>query len=85
MYSQELKERISKSAGKPINVTAWSRNFSFDVMGDLAFGQSFDMMRTGKNHFIVDIIGQGMAVIGPFTPVPWLFIIGKSVPALASR
>ena len=85
MYSQELKERISKSAGKPINVTAWSGNFSFDVMGDLAFGQSFDMMRNGKNHFIVDIIRQGMAVIGPFTPVPWLFIIGESVPGLANR
>ncbi|CAF9905510.1 MAG: hypothetical protein ALECFALPRED_001001 [Alectoria fallacina] len=85
MYSQELKERISKSAGKPINMTAWSRYFSFDVMGDFAFGRSFDMMRNGKNHFIVDIIRQGMAVIGPFTPVPWLFIIGKSVPGLANR
>ena len=85
MYSQELKERISRSAGRPINVTAWSRYFSFDVMGDFAFGRSFEMMRNGKNHFTVDILHQGMAVIGPFTPVPWLFIMGKSVPGLANK
>ncbi|KAL2043852.1 hypothetical protein N7G274_003372 [Stereocaulon virgatum] len=85
IYTQEFYERISQSAGRSINVTSWTRYFSFDVMGDFAFGHSFDMMRNEQNHFAVDILRQGMAVIGPFTPVPWLFIIGKSVPGLASR
>ena len=66
-----------------MNVTAWSSYFSFDVMGDFAFGRSFQMMDSGKNHFAVGIIRQGMAVIGTFTPVPWLFILGKSIPGLA--
>ena len=85
MYTLDFCERLSESAEKPVNVTGLSRYFSFDVMGDFAFGNSFDMMRNGKNHFAVDLLRQGMAVIGPFTPVPWLFIIGKSLPGLASR
>ena len=85
MYTLEFCERLSEPSEKSVNITALSRYFSFDVMGDFAFGHSFDMMRNGKNHFAVDLLRQGMAVIGPLTPVPWLFIIGKSLPGLASK
>ena len=84
-YTQELYEKVSFSAGRPINVTQWTRYFSFDVMGDLAFGRSFDMMKNERNHFAVAMLRQGMAVIGPFTPVPWLFIIGKGIPGIARK
>lgn len=81
-YAFELEKRISEFAGTAINVTTWFRYYSFDVMGDFTFGHSFDMLKDGESHFAVDMLREGMAPIGPFTPVPWLFVIMKSIPGL---
>lgn len=40
--------QINFSVGQDVDVTKWFRYFTFDVMGDLAFGSSFDMLRTGE-------------------------------------
>jgi len=84
-YAQELYLDISECTGVSMNMTSWARYFSFDVMGDLAFGRPFNMMRNEKNHFAVNTLRQGMALVGPLTPVPWLFVIGKDIPGIAKR
>ena len=52
-------------------------------MGNLAFRESFDMMKEGKSHFAVDLIRGGMALLGPFSSVPWLVKIGLNLPGIA--
>lgn len=46
-YASQLEERIAKlsSAGRDLNVSQWFYLFSFDVMGEFAFGKSFNMLR----------------------------------------
>jgi tryprostatin B 6-hydroxylase len=41
-------DQINAFSGKPLNASLWLNFYSFDVMGDLAFGQSFDMLRSGE-------------------------------------
>lgn len=52
-------------------------------MGDLAFGNPFGMLTHGKSHFAVDLLREGMAFLGPFSPVPWLVRIGYTIPGVA--
>ncbi|KAL8737125.1 MAG: hypothetical protein Q9181_001996 [Wetmoreana brouardii] len=39
-----------------INVTEWYEMVSFDVLGEMAFGQSFGCVRNGKPHFWAELI-----------------------------
>jgi hypothetical protein len=78
-----LERRIEESAGKPINVTRWFNYYTIDIMSDMAFGNSLNMLRSGESHFAIEILRQGMAMLGPLSPVPWLFIIFSKVPGLS--
>ena len=53
-------------------------------MGELAFGKSFDILRTGRNHHAIDMLKNGMKLLGLVTPAPWLARLGFSIPGLAS-
>jgi hypothetical protein len=41
-------DQLQAFTGKPLNASIWLNYYSFDVMGDLAFGKSFDMLRSGE-------------------------------------
>lgn len=45
--------------GPPLNFADWSNYFSFDVMGTLCFGESFDMLERGDNRYILQVIMDG--------------------------
>lgn len=47
-HADDLVTRISTFGGKAINATHWFNAYAFDVIGDLAFGKSFDMLKTGE-------------------------------------
>lgn len=47
-YADELVSQIDSFGGKAINATHWFKAYAFDVIGDLAFGKSFDMLQTGE-------------------------------------
>ena len=79
-YIQQLDSAIARSDRKLINVTYWFNLYTFDTMGDLAFGKSFDQLRDGKSHFPIDLLRNGMAIIGPATPLSWLFHVAASIP-----
>lgn len=52
-------------------------------MSDLAFGEPLNMLVSDANHFAVDFLQDGMDLLGPLSPVPWLVRIGLSVPGVA--
>jgi cytochrome P450 len=52
-YTDQLLAQIQATSGRPINVTDWFNFYSFDVMGDLAFGKSFNMLKDGVKHYFV--------------------------------
>jgi tryprostatin B 6-hydroxylase len=78
-YRDELIAAFAETKGNPINVTQWFNNYSFDVVGDLAFGQSFDMLENNSNHWAVQLLAEGFAPLAYSLPT-WLFRLAQCVP-----
>ncbi|KAJ4321021.1 hypothetical protein N0V94_003079 [Neodidymelliopsis sp. IMI 364377] len=78
-----LIERLKAQAGRPIDATAWSMFFSFDVMGDLSFGQDFGNLATGKEHPGIRSMHSYLWLFGVLSPVPWLMNLLMALPGAA--
>ncbi|KAL8952391.1 MAG: hypothetical protein Q9222_001700 [Ikaeria aurantiellina] len=84
-FATQLQERIRQTNAQPVNVSRLFYLYSFDVMSDLAFGEPLDMLINDKNHFAVGFLQDGMDLLGPLSPVPWLVRIGLSIPGVAQN
>lgn len=47
-FTDQLISLLDSNTGKAVNAARWFNFYSFDIMGDMAFGQSFDMMKTDR-------------------------------------
>ncbi|ETS81741.1 hypothetical protein PFICI_06743 [Pestalotiopsis fici W106-1] len=81
-YTNQLMEQLSKRENTPVNVTDWFNFYSFDVMGDLAWGKSFNMLRDGIKHYFMKSLHADMTNVGLFSHLIWLFPIFKATPIL---
>ncbi|KAJ3522636.1 hypothetical protein NM208_g12776 [Fusarium decemcellulare] len=81
-YTDQLLDRIAKTLGKPLNITEWFHFYTLDILGDLAFGQSFGMLKDGVKHYYMELCEQNMVLIGAFSHLVWLFPIFKSAPGI---
>lgn len=45
-YSDDFMDQIKAFSGEPFDASRWFKFYSSDIMGDLAFGKSFDMLRS---------------------------------------
>ena len=72
---------ISGLDGQAINVTKWFNLYSFDVMGDLAFGKPFDMLEAGGEHWAIKLLNAGLEPLAFAFPV-WFFRVLTAVPGL---
>lgn len=83
-YALEAESQVRQAAASKQVVDAWKLlyEFSFDIMGDFAFGRTPEMARTEEWKTAVRNLKRGMALLGPFSPVPWLLKIGFSIPRL---
>lgn len=79
-YTYKLLEQLSNMSGKPMNASSWFNYYSFDVMGDLAFGKSFDMLTSGKAHHIFTLFEKGMLPVGFLSPLPWIIPVISAAP-----
>lgn len=75
--------QLSQRADKPVNITQWINYFAADVMGDLAFGKSFNMIGTAGDHFI--LFDQLKPIIGFTQCVPWLFVLFQNLPIISGK
>ncbi|KAL3478339.1 cytochrome P450 monooxygenase [Aspergillus californicus] len=81
-YAGQLLDAIGKTKGNPINMGQWFNYYSFDVMGDLAFGKSFNMLVDGKDAYILKQLHSDMMSIGLFSHLTWLFPFFKRIPLI---
>jgi hypothetical protein len=65
-----------------MEISRWFNYYSFDVMGDLAFGESFNMLVDGKDAYILKQLHADMKSIGLFSHATWLFPFVKRIPGL---
>ena len=54
-------------------------------MTDLAFGKSLNMLQGDDYHFALNLLQDGMDILGPLSPVEWLVRIGYSIPGIAQN
>ncbi|KAK0672541.1 putative cytochrome P450 E-class, group I [Cercophora samala] len=73
-HAEILADRIESLSrqGKAVDVSDWFYFFTFDVMGEFAFGQGFEMLQSQKWHWAVRLLRRAMGLLGPFSAVPWL-------------
>ncbi len=80
-YRNKLLTQIEAFDGQPVNVSKWFNLYSFDVMGDLAFGTSFKMLEASEEHWAIKLLNEGLAPLAWLFPV-WFFRVMTSIPGL---
>jgi cytochrome P450 len=60
-------------------MATWFNLYSFDVMGDLAFGKSYNMLESGEKHWSLKLLGEGMDPLGFNFPI-WFFRLLTAIP-----
>lgn len=78
-YQDQLIAHISDLNGQPVNVSEMFSLYSFDVMGDLAFGTSFNMLRNNEQHWAVQLLHKGMEPLRLMLPT-WCFRLLLAIP-----
>ncbi|PYH73327.1 cytochrome P450 [Aspergillus vadensis CBS 113365] len=80
-YREQLVDQLMKREGQPVNVTKWFDLYTYDVMGDLAFGEGFGCLEQGEYHWATQIMMETMDFVGSSLPM-WLFRMVLEVPGL---
>ena len=84
-YTEQLMDQIKTNVGSPMNVAKWLQFFAFDIMTDLAFGRSFDSVKTGKASRMMEEVEAPVMVFGLFHYVPWVAHFFKLVPFMVAH
>ncbi|KAF5024608.1 hypothetical protein F66182_3371 [Fusarium sp. NRRL 66182] len=79
-YTSQLLDRLSELQGRAVNASDWFNFYSFDVMGDLAFGKSFNMLRGGVKHYFMNALHESMTLNGYLSHIPWIYPLVKMIP-----
>lgn len=81
-FNDKLVERVREQQNCVVNVSTWFNLYSFDVMGQLAFGKEYNMLDSGKRHWALDLLVEGMEAVPQRIP-SWLFRILINIPFAA--
>ncbi|KAJ5110026.1 cytochrome P450 monooxygenase [Penicillium argentinense] len=81
-YSHQLIYVIQQNLDRPIDMAKWFNYFAFDVMGDLAFGKSFNMLIDDKDSYFESQLHGDMKMVDLFSHLTWLFPFVKRTPFL---
>jgi tryprostatin B 6-hydroxylase len=80
-YRDKLVSQITAFSGQPVDISRWFNLYSFDVMGDLAFGSSFGMLEASDEHWAIKILNEGMDPLS-FHFQAWFFRFMSAMPLL---
>ena len=84
LYNKALIDRLSEHGGQAVDAAKWFKFYSFDVMGDLAFNKDFGMLRSGEQHFAIELLDDALALQGLKLPT-WIFRLFISIPGLTEN
>ncbi|KAM7185435.1 cytochrome P450 [Naviculisporaceae sp. PSN 640] len=78
-YRALLVKAIEQSSGQPMDMAKWFMLYTFDVMGDLAYGSSFQMLETSKEHDAIKLLNDGLKPVSYMLPM-WFFRVVTAIP-----
>ncbi|KAJ7206366.1 cytochrome P450 [Mycena pura] len=85
MQLMERLEGFSASGAGGVDIAAWFSFFSFDFMGDMAFGGGFEMLRDGGDeNGLWAILEQGTKSINVLSQIPWIISTLHLIPGATS-
>lgn len=75
LFMSQLKSPVSGRTWKEktVDLTAWFNYLSFDITGDLSFGESFDCLANGRAHPWVEIVqdfGKSLSLVASVNLYP---------------
>ena len=79
-YQNKLLERIDDNYGQSVNISRLFNFYSFDVMGELTFGNSFNMLDTNESHWMVDMLHAGLRPFQFMFPVWFIRLVVQLFP-----
>lgn len=82
VYQDRLMAQILASSGRAVNVAKWFSLYSFDVMGELAFGASFKVLESKGQHWAVKLWSEAFGMLAYILPA-WFFRIVVSLPKVS--
>ncbi|KAI9931174.1 hypothetical protein MW887_010833 [Aspergillus wentii] len=68
VYRRRLVDSLTSMQGESVNVTKWFGLYNFDVMGDLAFGEGFQCLENGEEHWSIKMLLGVLAQLGLYFP-----------------
>ncbi|KAF5027079.1 hypothetical protein F66182_791 [Fusarium sp. NRRL 66182] len=83
-YTRQLTSQLDKMKDKPFDVNKWLNFYTFDIMSDLSFGKSFNMLDSGIEHEFLKLSHDSETLLGYFRRLIWLFPIFKATPVLSN-
>ncbi|KAL8743874.1 MAG: hypothetical protein Q9190_003812, partial [Brigantiaea leucoxantha] len=82
-WSTAFSDKALRGQGQnAVNMSKTFNLFSFDVMGDLAFSNSFGMLASSEEHWAIKLFKEGLQPLGYLFPV-WFFRMMVAIPRLA--
>ncbi|KAG5767735.1 hypothetical protein H9Q72_004499 [Fusarium xylarioides] len=81
-YTGLLMNQLQQRCGKPVDITDWCGFYGFDVMGDLAFGKSFNMLNDGVKNYYMELTQMSTLWGSPIGRASWLYLLVKDIPIL---
>lgn len=80
--SQRLCRRLSTSEGAPTVINDICHHFTFDIMGQIGFGQSYGQLETGKSHPAIEKVEKFMKAGVIATQMMWIVTLLMVIPGL---
>ncbi|EKM52485.1 uncharacterized protein PHACADRAFT_198544 [Phanerochaete carnosa HHB-10118-sp] len=79
----QLVERLEGLAG-PVDLVSWINYFTFDFMGDMAFGGGFHMLEDGADKTgLWGVIETFAASVEVISQIPWCAQLQRKIPMVA--
>jgi len=78
LFTDALLRRIRFNLGKPINFNELAVHYSYDVMTQLAFGESggfIDGTSSETANNVIDGLHTGLDTIGLLSHIPWMMTL----------
>lgn len=81
-FTNEIMEKLEAKAKeeKSLEVDQWCMFFSFDIMGQLGFSKSFNMMRKGKFSNEISLLEGFMSAVMVLGNIPYVSEVARLLP-----
>ena len=60
LMGEDGGKEVGKGWSSPRDMTRWAGCLTFDIMGDICFSHSFQMLEKEENRYILDVLPRGV-------------------------